>query len=300
MQEKREKSGQKNYDVNRRAIIVSLVLSAVILGLLLYGIPLLTTNIEFPFRAAIVDQLGMRSAISNFDRKSAADLLEDAGFNVSYHRSETVDVDFYKGLIQHSYGIIILRSHSATREGEAVVDFFTSEEFNPAKYRNEQENGWLTKGYYTWEPEKSYFAITPKFVENLRGSFPKSIIVAMGCNSLNRTCTGMAEAFIKKGATAYIGWNGLVQLPHTDNETIKFLKMFLLDEKTLREAVDAVETDPIYMSRMEYFPSKTGNLTISSLTSKTKDSTKSGVASTLSDPISDLRICQLDLKRKRS
>lgn len=51
---------------------------------------------------------------------------------------------------------------------------------------------------------KEYFAFTPKFVKELEGTFPKSIIIAMGCQTLNKTVKQqMAEAFRLKGAKAY-------------------------------------------------------------------------------------------------
>lgn len=122
------------------------------------------------------------------------------------------------------------------------------------------------------ETEKFYFAITPKFIENLEGRFPRSIVIAMGCNSLNKTCTEMAEAFIKKGAKTYIGWTGLVQPSHTDNETIRLLRKFLVENKTLSEAVGPIKHDPFYGSTIEYYPLGAGNLTISSLVAEVKNS----------------------------
>jgi len=265
MKRKKEKVKQEKLFSNRQLIIISVVMATIIvLGFILYSLQ--TQEVEFSLKAAIIDQLGEEFPSSDFNATgTVADILKDAGFNVSYHRSETINVAFYKGLVKYNYGIIILRTHSATREGETIVDFFTSEEYSANKYGDEQNNGLLTAGYYSWNPEELYFAITPKFIENLEGGFPKSVVIAMGCNSLNLTCTEMAEAFIKKGATIYIGWTGLVSPSHTDNETIKLLGGLLVENKTFSDAINSLKSDPLYRSKMEYYPPEAGNLTISDL-----------------------------------
>jgi len=267
MQRKKEKVSQKTLFSNKQLTIISVVMTTIIVsGFILYNFLHQTQEVKFSLKAAIIDQLGGEFPSSDFNETgTVADILKDAGFNVSYHRSETINVAFYKGLAKYNYGIIILRTHSATREGKTIVDFFTSEEFSANRYVSEQDNGLLTMGYYSWKPEKFYFAITPKFIENLEDRFPKSVVIAMGCNSLNVTCTEMAEAFIKKGATAYIGWTGLVSPSHTDNETIRLLGGLLVENKTLSDAIDSTKSDPLYMSKMEYHPPEAGNLTISDL-----------------------------------
>jgi len=262
MKRKKEKIKQEKLFSNRQLIIISVIMATIIvLGFILYSLQ--TQEVEFSLKAAIIDQLGEEFPNSDFNATgTVADILKDTGFNVSYHRSETINVAFYKGLTKYNYGIIILRTHSATREGETIVDFFTSEGYSANKYGDEQNNGLLTAGYYLWNPEGLYFAITPKFIENLEGGFPKSAVIAMGCNSLNVTCKEMAEAFIKKGATIYIGWTGLVSPSHTDNETIKLLRGLLVENKTFSDAINSLKSDPLYMSKMEYYPPEADNLTI--------------------------------------
>ncbi|MDI6905715.1 MAG: hypothetical protein QMD13_09600 [Candidatus Bathyarchaeia archaeon] len=301
MKRKKEKGPQeKKLFSSKKLIIISILVAAIVLGFVLSSVLLQTQEAEFSFEATIIDQLGEEFPNSEFNETGVvASILKSAGFNTSYHRSETIDVTFYKGLAKYNYGIIILRAHSATREGETIVDFFTSEKFNVNKYVSEQDNGLLTKGYYSWKPEEFYFAITPKFIENLDGCFPKSIVIAMGCNSLNKTCIEMAEAFIKKGAEAYIGWTGLVKPSHTDNETIRLLRSFLVENKTLSEAVDTVKLDPFYGSGMKYYPLGAGNLTISSLLVEVKGSATHQSAITLFEPIITVYIYRVTLKIRR-
>lgn len=282
---------------NKKLMIASMTVVAVILlGFLLFQFFLQTPEVKFSFRAAIIDQLEGEISNPDFNETGVvSSILKDAGFNVSYHRSETIDVPFFKGLAKSDYGIIIIRAHSAQREDKTIVDFFTSERFNENEYVSDQQNGLLTQGYYLWKPEIYYFAITPKFIENLEGYFPKSVVIAMGCNSLNETCTEMAEAFIKKGAKAYIGWTGLVESSHTDNETVKLLKMLLKENKTIAEAVSNTSLVQYPPSKMNFYPSSEGNLTISDLIASAKGSAISQIA--FDNSRHGCRICTTDLAR---
>ena len=272
MKRKKEKVPQeKKLFSNKQLIIIAMVIIAtIVLGFLVFAFLLQTQEVKFSSKAAIIDQLGKDLPNTEFN-ETVASLLESNGFNVSYHRSESVNVTFYKGLAKYNYGVIILRAHSALRKGETIVDFFTSEEYSEDKYVSEQDNGLLTIGKYSGE-NKSYFAVTPKFIENLEGSFPKSIIIAMGCNSLNETCTEMANAFINKGAKAYIGWTGLVNSSHTDSETIKLLRRLLDENQTITDAVSTVSPDWSFFppSEMKFYPLSAGNLKISDLMAEAK------------------------------
>ncbi|MEM4701747.1 MAG: hypothetical protein QXZ51_06350 [Candidatus Bathyarchaeia archaeon] len=200
-------------------------------------------NVEFPLRAVIVDQVGadIPSSPEEVQRfnETVFNLLKNASFEVRYYESKSVTVNLYRRLAKENYGVIILRVHSAIRERETLVDFFTSEEYRQNVYSNELNSGLLTRGNYSWLPNKYYFAITPKFVmEAVEGSFPGSIIIAMGCSSLKLEYEEMADAFIQKGAKVYIGWTDAVSIIHSDNSTIRFLQQFLEYGKTIREAIN--------------------------------------------------------------
>jgi len=300
MKRSKEVPSDKRLLSNKHLMMILFVIVVTVLGFVLYSF-LQTQEVKFSLKAAIVDQLGEEFPNPDFTEDGdVADILERAGFTVSYHRSETINVAFYKELAKHNYGIILLRSHSATREDKTIVDFFTCEEYNIGKYHFEQDNDWLTKGYYSWKQDEYYFAIAPKFIENLGGSFPKSIVIAMGCYSMSETYTEMAEAFMKKGAAAYIGWTGPVQPSHTDNETVRLLSKLLVENETLREAVDSAKRDPLFRSRMEYYPSKAGNLTISSLSAEVKTSSISLATTTLFEPIVTVYLCKASTRIRRT
>jgi len=277
------KSGSKKKKTsNKKLLALSISLSAIIIfGFITYKMLFQNGEIKFSLKAVIVDQLSEHFPNATFIAR-ATNLLIDAGFSVSYFSSESVDVPFYKQLVEGNYGIIILRVHSAVRVGEPLVDFFTSEEYDGSKYYEYRRDGLLSKAEY-FEPfgqetGKFYFAITPKFIERF-GNFPKSIIIAMGCSSLN--VSGMAQAFISRNAKAYVGWTNIVLANDTDHETIKLLDMFLDKNATLASSISATDRHNYYdpnkgiriISYMDFYPvsQSIGDLKISDLIAEAKN-----------------------------
>ncbi|MCL6579224.1 MAG: hypothetical protein K6T73_07540 [Candidatus Bathyarchaeota archaeon] len=239
---------------NKQLMLISAVLaSIIILGLVLSFILLQRPN-KFSLKAAIIDQIGENypsdSEMTREFNETSTNILEQAGFSVTYHKRETVTVNFFKELAKYDYGIIILRAHYAKRSSETEVDVFTSEEYSEGLY------DYVSRGNYTWEPGKFYFAITPDFIKNLDGSFPKSIIIAMGCWSLKSEYEEMADAFIQKGATVYIGWTEEVDIGHSDNETVRLLRMLLEENKSIADAVSNIAPDWTFPpgSQMTFYP----------------------------------------------
>ena len=223
---------------------------------------------RFSLNAAIVDQLAEEIPNPTFVT-NAETILENRGFNVTYY-NET-DVNFFEKLAENDYGIIILRAHSALREPDnSTVDLFTSEPYNSSAYIEDQQNELLVEGILNYSTGvKNYFAITSNFINNLDGNFPQSIVIAMGCNTLVPGKEQLAEAFINKGAKAYIGWNGYVGDSDTDSQTIQLLTNLFTHNETIDEAVngDGGLWDITYGSKMAYSPSAAGDLTIASSTS---------------------------------
>ncbi|MGB8779106.1 MAG: hypothetical protein WCD81_00465 [Candidatus Bathyarchaeia archaeon] len=221
---------------------------------------------RFSLNAAIVDQLAEEIPNPTFVN-NAETILENHGFKVMYY-NET-DVNFFGKLAENDYGIIILRAHSALREpNNSTVDLFTSEPYDSSAYVEDQQNELLVEGFLNYSNGvKNYFAITSKFIDSLEGTFPQSIVIAMGCNTLVLGKEQLAEAFINKGAKAYIGWDGYVGDSDTDSQTIQLLTNLLTYNETLDEAVNGGGGlwDITYGSKMAYYPSAAGDLTISSL-----------------------------------
>jgi len=268
---------------NKRLLVLSVGLSVIIIfGFIAYKMFFQNQETKFSLKAAIVDQLSEHFPNPAFIT-TATNLLTNAGFNVSYFSSENVTVPFYRELVEDAYGIIIFRAHSALRNETTIVDLFTSEKYRQGAYP--EYSGLLSRAEYLvplgQETGQFYFAIAPKFIESF-GNFPKSIIVAMGCWSLKPGYYGMAQAFINRGAKAYVGWNETVLPTDTDYETAKFLEMFLGENKTLASAIDITGRHTYYdpsinitvTSRMDFYPPlpSVGDLKISDLIAEAKGS----------------------------
>jgi len=230
-------------------------------------------------KAAIVDQGSLSPAAgpNPVFIETATNILEEAGYTVDYYPGEEVTVEFYRNLPTHGYRLIILRVHSSATElqGEDFVEspvaFFTSEPYSQTKYVYEQLTDQLVVAYYPVPEPSYYFAILPKFVTaNTKGRFQDTIIVMMGCEGLNNT--KMAEAFMEKGATAYISWSQDVLASHTDQATIYLLTHLLTEKQTIEQAVEntmkEVGQDPAYNSVLLYYPLKSGNYVIPNTTEK--------------------------------
>jgi hypothetical protein len=233
-----------------------------------------TTNpASSQLKAAIVDQLSLTFPNQTFI-ETATNILKQAGYTVDYYAGEEVTVEFYRNLPTHGYGLIILRVHSSAAElqGEEFVEtpvgIFTSESYSQTKYVYEQLTDQLLMASYAMPQPPYYFGIVPKFVtSNMKGTFQNTIIIMMGCEGLNNT--KMAEAFIQKGAKAYIGWKGAVSASHTDTATTRLLQHLITEKQTTNQAIEntmkEVGPDPTYKSVLLYYPSKVGEQTIENI-----------------------------------
>jgi hypothetical protein len=112
---------------------------------------------------------------------------------------------------------------------------------------------------------KAYFGIAPSFVrDGMQGKFPHSVIIMMGCTGLKDS--EMAQAFVDRGAASYVSWDKSVTADRTDATTLDFLQS-LTQGKTVgqavRAAMDKVGPDPIYNSRLAFYPDNQATLALS-------------------------------------
>ena len=224
-------------------------------------------------KAAIVDQLSLTFPNKTFIEK-ATEILEQAGYKVDYYPGEKVTVEFYRNLPTHGYKIIILRVHSTATNSdgtEGPVTLFTSERYDRSKYVYEQLTDQLVATAFSREEREKgiiYFGINPPFVtQSMKGSFQNTIIIVMGCEGLDNPL--MAEAFIQKGAKVYISWNQPVSASHTDLATIHLLQHFLIEKRTVKEAIQEtykdVGADPVYKSLLIAYPIEALDYTIQNI-----------------------------------
>lgn len=222
-----------------------------------------SVNQSFFHKAAIVDHLSIHQPNPTFNQTASA-ILEEAGFTVDYYPGEEVTVDFFRNLPKHDYGILVLRVHS----GIGVVEkdwvcLFTSERYTRSKYVDEQLAGRIMAACYQNPPEPPYFfGVNPDFIRlSTKGRFQNTIVIMMGCDGLRYPT--MAEAFISKGAKAYISWDKAVLASHTDEATIHLLRQLVIEKQTIEKAVSEtnkeIGPDPLDGSILLYYPDSANN-----------------------------------------
>src|SRR3990170_8279079 len=199
--------------------------------------------------AAIVDQLSLTQPNPEFV-SSARGTLAEAGYIVDYFPGEQVTVELYRTLPERDYDVVILRVHAGiTNEvdyasGESskteYVSLFTGEPYDANKYAGEQLNRLGKARYYEGAPP--LFGIGPDFVEySMEGSFDNALIIMMGCDGLRSQRT--AQAFLDRGAQAFVSWSKPVSASHADEATLRLLEHLLLDGLSTADAVVRTAAD---------------------------------------------------------
>jgi hypothetical protein len=219
------------------------------------------------WKAAIVDQLSIDENLINTSFISeAASILNASGFEVEYFEGTAVDVGFYGDLPAESGAIVVLRAHSAVRDNTDYVDLFSSEIFQEGRYPILASERQISKAQMEWSDDW-YFAVGPTFVNSsMEGRFKDSLVILMGCSSLNQST--MASALVAKGAKAVVGWTDRIDLGDTDAVTLVLLQQLLVNPKyTIGGAVEAINRRlfeilghyPSFGARLAYYPSTAKN-----------------------------------------
>ena len=216
--------------------------------------------------AAIVDQLSSLQENEQFIANVTKE-LEDYGFEVDVYQGNNITVEFYRQLPTYGYKLIIFRAHSGIlgQDGEAILRtvLFTNEEYTESRYALEQVYEQLVRGG-ACQGCPMMFGITPKFVraegvigqdKDMQGRFDDTVIVMMGCSGI--ALPDLAEAFIDKGASAYLAWDLSVELYYVDNATPYLVNQLCSEELTVREAVgntmDVIGPDPNYGAELTFY-----------------------------------------------
>lgn len=239
--------------------IVALLCVALGVGVLFWSL----SSGGSPKTAAIVDQLSLTQPNPDF-LEAATNLLEEAGYTVDYYPGEEVTVEFYRDLPTQRYQLVILRVHSGltslTRTYEEETDqvaLFTSSPYSKAEYLEEPVDSLAIASYQVDGPQ--YFAIMPDFIKSsMRGRFDDTTIILMGCDGL--ASDKAAEAFVERGARAFLSWSGLVSASYTDAATERLLQHLVIDGLPIEDAVAQtmadVGPDPEYGSTLLVYPSE--------------------------------------------
>ncbi len=206
-------------------------------------------NGNVPRTAALVDELSATVPDLRF-LENVNDTLARTGYHLHYYGPSAVTVGFFRILPSIGYDLVIIRAHS----GDGTI--YTSEPYSKSSYVYEQ----LTDQIVPAQLDRAvYFAITEKFVESsMHGKFNNALIVTMGCSGL--ASTGMAQAFLERGAKSYVGWDRAVSPRQTDTE-IDLLVRSLAQGVTVKEAVGLAQArfagDSSFQSRLAYYDQST-------------------------------------------
>ncbi|OGN96907.1 MAG: hypothetical protein A2Y89_01745 [Chloroflexi bacterium RBG_13_51_18] len=217
-------------------------------------------NISTEPRAAIIDQTSVFEPDSGFVSKVAA-MLESAGFKVDVWQGQAVTVDFYRELPRYGYELIVFRTHmsfyypgtdSSLIKGTAL---FSGETYSTTKHITDQLNDTVFKASVT-SGSATVFAINSKFItDTMEGRFDGTAILMMGC--ISYYLDDMAEAFIQKGASTYVGWDGKVILDHLDQATVDFIDNLFIKQLCIETAamqtMATIGPDPYCNARLKYY-----------------------------------------------
>jgi len=277
MKTEKGKNKTERFSSNKRLMYSVIVIFAalIILASLLF---LIYSNKPSEPKAAIIDQLNSSqlSSSSFFKNETfvntATQLLLKRFPKVDYF-SDNATVDLYKDLASKNYKMIIWRAHSALNLEQRYVAICSSERYSPNKY-TQYSNEQLTLCKITGD-ENSYFAITPKFIEEcMNGRFEETVIILMSCNGLKEGYFQTAEAFISKGAKIFISWNGWINSSHNDHAVALLLDYLINKNNNVSEAVSKIQPylDPNYgLCIMSFYPQENGDYRIPNYLQKASD-----------------------------
>jgi hypothetical protein len=224
-------------------------------------------------KAAIIDQLYLLEPDPSFI-ESATRMLESYGFMVDLWQGGQVTVDFYRKLPSMGYKMIVFRVHSGLlmsleKEGARPLDttyLFTAENYTTTRYVKDQLTDKVSNAMM-YEKYPLVFAVNSAFMKSASGRFDNTVVLLLGCESYYYD--DMPEAFIEKGASAYVGWSTVVSLDHVDKAALDLLGNLCTANQTLAEGINrtmaGLGQDPSFGAYLKFYPPGSGNQTIKQL-----------------------------------
>ncbi len=201
-------------------------------------------------KAAIIDQLDGEFPNKGFHMQ-AEEYLMNAGYDqIDLFLTDDITVDFYRNLPSMDYDFIVARTHSLAikTQDKQSVWMFTGEKYTADKYIQEQLEGKVSRGVpFLTGPnidreeaaKKRLFIIGSDFVDKeMVGRFPGTTLVLGGCDTMSYPF--MAKSLVDRGASAIIGWYGLVSLYDNDIVILKVLEEILINGQDPDDAVNYI------------------------------------------------------------
>jgi len=229
-------------------LLIALGIAGVVVFVRIYLVGQPSPNNVGELRAVIVDQLSSMRENEEFIGNITEE-LEEYGFEVDLYQGGNVTVDFYRRLPTHGYKLIMFRAHSGLlAEDEQTKDrtvLFTNEEYSQLKHYDDQLR------------DRLVMARVGEGYPMVFGIPDDAVVIMMGCSGL--FLRDLAPAFIDKGASVYVAWNGSVELYYVDRATPYLVRQLCSGNMTVKEAVDStmevIGPDPEHGSGLEYYPS---------------------------------------------
>mgnify|MGYP001071325364 CR=1 FL=1 len=231
-----------------------------------------TTASRLTLKAALVDQLSVHSPNREFI-ESAKNMMLEAGFDVDIYDPKEVTISLYGSLAEHGYKLIVFRVHAGIEvrswdpeiKGHPV-GLFTTENYSELLYPQEQLYD-LVMPAQAFNDSEKVFSVNPEFIKQRSADYGGAVIVLMGCFGL--FSRDLPQAFVSRGASVVVGWDGLVDVKHTDDATLTLLRMLLLDRMNVEDSVKVTMTkwgpDPVEGSVLGYYPHNKGSSTFSEI-----------------------------------
>jgi hypothetical protein len=241
-------------------LLIALGIAGVVVFVRLYPMGQPSPNNGGELRAVIVDQLSSMRENEEFVGNITQE-LEDYGFEVDLYQGGNITVDFYRQLPTRGYELIIFRAHSGLLAKDEVTiaqtTLFTNEEYSQLKHYDDQLRDRLVMAR-VGEGYPMVFGIPPKFIrESIKGEFDDAVVIMMGCSGI--FLRDLAEAFVDKGASVYVAWNGSVELYYVDDATPYLMSQLCSGNLTIKEAMDrtmdVIGPDPEHGAGLKCYPS---------------------------------------------
>jgi len=197
--------------------------------------------------------------------------FEKIGFTVDVCQGDDVTIDYYRQLPSHGYKVILFRVHGGLLENETgrgdKVWLFSNESYSRMRYYMMQLRDQVAAASISLDSDP-VFAISSKFVTDcMRYNFNDTVIINMGCAAFYSD--DLADAFIERGASAYLGWDVSVGLSYVEKATMTLVKTLCSDEMTIAQSVTSTMEengpDPNNNAFLNYFSPEHADHTLSQI-----------------------------------
>jgi hypothetical protein len=167
--------------------------------------------------------------------------FEKVGFTVDVYQGDNITVDFYRQLPSHGYKLVLFRVHGGLLENETGMEdkvwLFTNEPYSRMRYYIMQLRDQVASASTSLDSE-TVFAISSKFVTDcMRYNFDDTVILNMACAAFYSD--DLADAFMERGSSAYLGWDVSVGLSYVEKATMTLVEKLCTEEMTIAQAVTA-------------------------------------------------------------